>query len=196
MAVSVMSSLGSVSPGGTSLFAERPGSLDPLSQVGVEVLTDPAAPELVPPVRRPAPRSRRFEHGTRPLSPTPSRPRASRPASRPATSLWSAPARRSPRLVARPSRRGLKLTRRGQLVLLLVVAAAVYGAFGLGRANAGAEPGPAAAHQVVVQQGDSLWSIADRVAPNQDPRDVVGKLESINHLHGSSVEVGQTLQLP
>jgi hypothetical protein len=98
-------------------------------------------------------------------------------------------------LVARPSRRGLKLTRRGQLVLFLVVAAAVYGAFGLGRANAGAEPGPAA-HQVVVQQGDSLWSIANRVSPNQDPRDVVGKLESINHLHGSSVEVGQTLQLP
>jgi LysM repeat protein len=55
---------------------------------------------------------------------------------------------------------------------------------------------PAAPRSVVVQQGDSLWAIAARIAPNQDPRDVVGKLESRNHLRGSTVKVGQILQLP
>jgi hypothetical protein len=185
MAVSVMSSFDSLA----DPFA------DPLAQVGVEVLTDPAR-ESIPSSRRPAPRGRRFEHGARPLSPTPSRPRSSRPASRPATALWSAPARPGPRAVARPIRRGLRLTRRGQLVLLLVVVAAVYAGFGLGRANAGPEHSPAAAHRVVVQQGDSLWAIAARVAPNQDPRDVVGKLKSLNHLQSSAVQAGQTLQLP
>jgi hypothetical protein len=98
--------------------------------------------------------------------------------------------------VVRVGHRSLRLTRRGQAVLLLVVAASVYAAFGLGRANAGPEPVSSSAHQVVVQQGDSLWAIASRVSPNKDPRDVVGKIESLNHLRGSTVAAGQTLQLP
>jgi hypothetical protein len=163
---------------------------DPLAQLGSETLDQPAVPT---PVRRPAPRSRRFEHGSRPAS---SRPRSGRPAGRPASSLPSAPSRVFPVPVVRAGRRSLKLTRRGQVVLLLIVAASVYAAFGLGHASAGPEPAPSSAHQVVVQQGDSIWAIASRVAPNQDPRDVVGKIESLNHLHGSTVAAGQTLLLP
>jgi hypothetical protein len=202
MAVSVVSSLGSASSRDFNGFVdpfEAPLEdflVDPLAQVGAEVLNDSAARESLPSVRRPAPRSRRFEHGSRPLSPAESRPRSTRPASRPSSSLWSSPARLSPSLAPHLRRRSLRLTRRGQLVLLLVVAAAGYGVFGLGRADAGAEHAPPSAHRVVVQQGDSLWSIADRVAPNQDPRDVVGKIESLNHLRGSQVEVGQQLRLP
>jgi hypothetical protein len=44
---------------------------------------------------------------------------------------------------------------------------------------------------VVVQPGDTLWSIAHRVAPNRDPRDVVDALAKAS---GSSALVpGETL---
>ena len=44
---------------------------------------------------------------------------------------------------------------------------------------------------VVVQPGDTLWSIAHRVAPNRDPRDVV---DAIAKARGSSALVpGETL---
>ena len=168
---------------------------DPLGQIGGELLDHPPFPAAAP-VRRPAPRSRRFEHGARPGSPASSRPRSGRPAGRPASTLPSAPSRVFPVPVVRSGRRSLRLTRRGQMVLLLIVAASVYAAFGLGHASASPEPVSTSAHQTVVQQGDSLWAIASRVEPNQDPRDVVGKIESLNHLQGSTVAVGQTLQLP
>jgi hypothetical protein len=155
----------------------------------------PMPPVASPPARRASPRGRRFEHGARPLSPAPSRPRSARPANRRLATLPSSQ-RGFRAQVARSVPRKLRLTRRGQLVLVLVVIAAVYGAFGLGRAGAGAESGAVRAHQVVVQQGDSLWAIATRVLPNQDPRDVVGKIKTLNHLQGSAVEAGQTLQLP
>jgi hypothetical protein len=167
------------------------GLADPLAQVGIGLLGQSSAP-----VRRQAPRSRRFEHGTRPGSATASRPRSGRPAGRPGSSLPSAPSRVFPVPVIRTGRRRLRLTHRGQALLLLIVAAFVYAAFGLGHASASPEPVSSSVHQVVVQQGESLWAIASRVAPNQDPRDVVGKIESLNHLHGSTVAAGVTLQLP
>jgi hypothetical protein len=182
MAVSVVSVVSEVS---------ELGLADPLAQVGIELLGQPSAQ-----VRRQAPRSRRFEHGTRPGSATASRPRSGRPAGRPGSSLPSAPSRVFPVPVIRTGRRRLRLTHRGHALLLLIVAAFVYAAFGLGHASASPEPVSSSVHQVVVQQGESLWAIASRVAPNQDPRDVVGKIESLNHLHGSTVAAGETLQLP
>ena len=47
----------------------------------------------------------------------------------------------------------------------------------------------------VVQPGDSLWTIAERVSAG-DPRDAVGRIEELNHLDGSLIEAGQTLVLP
>jgi hypothetical protein len=94
-----------------------------------------------------------------------------------------------------PAGHALRLTRRGRIVALLLVAVSVYAAFGLGRASAGASPASNRAAQVVVQPGDSLWSIAVRTMPQQDPRDAVGELESINHLSTSQVSVGQRLRL-
>jgi hypothetical protein len=48
-------------------------------------------------------------------------------------------------------------------------------------------------HQVVVQPGDSLWSIAERVAPGHDPRPIVDALAGAN---GSSTLIaGQTLSV-
>lgn len=100
------------------------------------------------------------------------------------------------RVAVRPAAGRLRLTRRGRAIALLLVAAAVYAAFGLGRASAGNESLARPAQEVVVQQGDSLWSIAVRALPHSDPRDVVAQLKSRNHLSSATLVVGERLQLP
>jgi hypothetical protein len=47
---------------------------------------------------------------------------------------------------------------------------------------------------VSVQQGDSLWSIAARVAPNTDPRVEVQRLEKLNKLTGADLQPGQLIR--
>ncbi len=136
-------------------------------------------PAKVPPV---SPRARRLEH------PAPGQVRV-RPRVRRARA-------RSAAYRVHGVPRHLRLTRRGRLLLLALVAVAVYSAFGLGRASAGATRAPARTSTVVVHAGDSLWSIASREFPNSDPRDVVGELKSINHLSASDLAVGQKLRLP
>lgn len=46
-----------------------------------------------------------------------------------------------------------------------------------------------------VKPGDTLWSIARRIAPGQDPRPVVDALIANNHLQGS-LQAGQAIDLP
>jgi hypothetical protein len=46
-----------------------------------------------------------------------------------------------------------------------------------------------------VQAGDTLWSIALRVAPGRDPRPLVDQLIADNHLQGD-LQVGQAIYLP
>jgi len=48
---------------------------------------------------------------------------------------------------------------------------------------------------VTVQSGDTLWSIAQSVAPNRDPRAVVADLQSRNHLSDVALSPGQTLKV-
>jgi 4-amino-4-deoxy-L-arabinose transferase-like glycosyltransferase len=90
----------------------------------------------------------------------------------------------------------IRLTRRGRVLLLVLAAVAVYAAFGLGRASAGPEQAPPHVSAVVVEPGESLWSIAVRQFPNSDPRDVVGELKSLNHLTSADLVAGQKLRLP
>ena len=50
---------------------------------------------------------------------------------------------------------------------------------------------------VVVQEGDTVWSIAGDLAGNgQDVRIVVDAIEELNDLEGSVVVPGQVLELP
>lgn len=49
---------------------------------------------------------------------------------------------------------------------------------------------------VTVQAGDTLWSIASRIAPNSDPRDVVDELVRLNGLTSGAIQIGQQLALP
>jgi LysM repeat protein len=46
-----------------------------------------------------------------------------------------------------------------------------------------------------VQPGDTLWSIASRLAPTRDPRAEVLDLQKINHLSGVDVFPGQVLHV-
>jgi hypothetical protein len=93
----------------------------------------------------------------------------------------------------------LRLTRRGRAVLLVVTALVLFLAVSLGRTGSQAatvtESGPGL-QQTTVQSGDPLWSIAQRIAPDNDPREVMAQLRRINHLHGSSLQAGQQLLLP
>jgi nucleoid-associated protein YgaU len=49
---------------------------------------------------------------------------------------------------------------------------------------------------VVVQSGDTLWSIASEHYPGDDVRSRVQDIEAANGLHGPQIEVGQSLKLP
>jgi LysM repeat protein len=91
----------------------------------------------------------------------------------------------------------VRLTRRGQLVLLalLVVLTGLVGvlvAASTGEAAAPAGPAPA----VVVQPGDTLWSIAARYAPGPDPFGTIERIRQLNGLDGYTVHAGQKLVLP
>jgi LysM repeat protein len=96
----------------------------------------------------------------------------------------------------------LRLTRRGRAVLVLLLAGLLLAAFSTGRSatqaadvagGAGAATPPA---QVVVQPGESLWSLAERVAPQNDPRQVIAQIQRLNDLDGSGIQAGQLLLLP
>jgi LysM repeat protein len=47
----------------------------------------------------------------------------------------------------------------------------------------------------VVVSGDTLWSIAQQVAPGQDPRPVVDGMIEVNDLNGG-LQAGQELVVP
>jgi hypothetical protein len=96
----------------------------------------------------------------------------------------------------------IRLTRRGVLVLSFAVAvlglALVWlAAFSAPAAAPGSASGAAGAgREVTVRAGDTLWSIATRVAPSRDPRVEVAALQRVNGLRGSDVAPGQILRLP
>ena len=91
-----------------------------------------------------------------------------------------------------------RLTRRGRVLLLTALVAVLFGAFSLGRSvsEAAAPTAQPAEHVVTVEQGDSLWTLARRVAPDHDPRDVVAQIRELNDLSSSGLVPGQQLVLP
>lgn len=97
----------------------------------------------------------------------------------------------------RPVKRRSVVLRRRRVAALVFTVAALFGAvravaaFGAGPAS-GTERRPAV-H--VVQPGDTVWSIAQQLAPDNDTRSVVRRILKLN---GGSAElqVGQRLVLP
>ena len=107
----------------------------------------------------------------------------------------------------RPVRTRVRLTRRGRIVVaalitagVLLVAALAWLA-GTARAVAAGSGSPPSAvyhslRSVVVQPGESLWTIATQADPAGDPRSVMQEIIDLNALHGTSVQPGQRLWLP
>ena len=96
---------------------------------------------------------------------------------------------------------GLRLTRRGRALLVLVLAAVLLAAFSLGRTGPQAvdvhgSAGAAAPTSTTVQPGDSLWTVAQRIAPEHDTREVVAQIQRLNDLDSATLLVGQLLLLP
>jgi nucleoid-associated protein YgaU len=48
----------------------------------------------------------------------------------------------------------------------------------------------------VVRDGDTLWSIASRLVPGEDPRPVVDAIAAINGVDAGALVPGQTLVIP
>ncbi|TFV57738.1 UNVERIFIED_ORG: LysM peptidoglycan-binding domain-containing protein, partial [Bacillus sp. AZ43] len=93
----------------------------------------------------------------------------------------------------------LRLTRRARrlvVVLGLAVAVAVGSWLGSSLGGDGAELRLAGESSVVVQPGDTLWSIAASVGGDGDVRDVIDEIQSLNGLAGADLIPGQTLLLP
>lgn len=80
--------------------------------------------------------------------------------------------------------------------LRLAGAAGVVAAASLALALVVHGSAPAAPSSVVVQQGDTLWSIAASHYPADDVRARVDDIEQANGLQSPVIRVGQTLQLP
>lgn len=102
-------------------------------------------------------------------------------------------------VTTRASAPALRLTRRGHLVLFLVSCLVLLGVIIVsgGVADAAVVPTtrPATA-MVTVDQGDSLWSIARRIAPDEDPRGVVMRIRDLNGLSATGLMPGQRLVVP
>jgi LysM repeat protein len=105
----------------------------------------------------------------------------------------------SSRPVAASPKSKLRMTKRGRAVLLtlistpLVIAAL---AFGL---NSGAATGTSTStplSKITVVGGETLWGVANQVAPKADPRDVIAAIESVNQLTSPDIRPGQQLSIP
>jgi hypothetical protein len=121
---------------------------------------------------------------------------------RPAHASTARPSRPARASTARPSR-PLRLTRRGRAVLFLAASSLLAGVVigsgqwaGASDASGSAASGGPATAVVVVQPGESLWSIAQAVAPGADPRETVLRLRELNGMADAVVVPGQSLVVP
>lgn len=94
--------------------------------------------------------------------------------------------------------RSFKLSRRGKQVrtaILLAIIITGANAF-ISTANATDTSANVSYQYVTVHSGESLWAIAEKYAPNTDPRDFIAEVVSLNQLKTSAVEPGQRIALP
>lgn len=99
----------------------------------------------------------------------------------------------------------LRLTRRGRIVLfglpMMVLAAVlltVLGFFNSPATAADTHEALATTETVTytVAPGDTVWKIADVMAGDDDPRDLVQGIMELNGLESSTIHVGQQLHVP
>lgn len=90
---------------------------------------------------------------------------------------------------------GLRMTRRGRLVVLAVALLVVL-LPGAWRAMATAQVEGPTTVAVEVQPGDTLWGIAAAMDPGADPRALIAEIRELNGLTQSGLVPGQVLVVP
>ena len=96
---------------------------------------------------------------------------------------------------------GIRLNRRGRLARTFVVLslAIVLGSVVSAKAGAGTDAAPAVAGSfitVTVAPGDTVWSLATRLAGGGDVRALVSEIIEVNSLDSVDVATGQKLRIP
>jgi hypothetical protein len=92
---------------------------------------------------------------------------------------------------------GGHLTTRGRrLVALLALVPLVAAMVLTGSHQASATGTSPTSRQIVVHAGESLWDIAVRVAPNEDPRKTMWDIQKLNNMTTSRLDSGQALRVP
>lgn len=111
-----------------------------------------------------------------------------------ATSVMSARATRATGAAGQ-----LRLTRRGRLVVTLVLTAMIVAAFVVlgGASVATRDAGtPEQVRVIEVEQGQTLWGIASEASGSGDVREMVYRIRELNSLPDSSLVEGQELAVP
>ena len=108
----------------------------------------------------------------------------------PASARARSSAARAPRGGPRQARRWRRVVRNAVLAGFVLVAV------GLAAARSVEGSAPPAQQTVVVQRGDTVWSLASRHYPDSDPRTRVDQIERLNHLDGPVLRPGERIQLP
>lgn len=93
---------------------------------------------------------------------------------------------------------GLRLTRRGRAVLVLLAMLLVAPMVTWGATAVASSPGePTEVRVHAVQPGETLWGFAQEVAePGEDVRQAVARLQDLNEMSSATVRVGELLLLP
>jgi LysM domain len=138
-------------------------------------------------------------------------PRTTRPLMVSGTVLARPPAGVSGPVSARPrarvSRAPVRLTRRGRVVVTalvvtgltiaaLLVSLLVVPGGAQATSHGQARAGYAGMHRIVVQSGQTLWSIASAAEPTADVRLVVQEIMTANALTSATISAGQLLWVP
>lgn len=93
----------------------------------------------------------------------------------------------------------LRLTARGRAVLVAlvaipVVAIALFVGLNAGGATATSQSTPLTT--ITVTPGETLWQVAEKIAPGADPRDVIADIMQVNQLDTASIAAGEQLRVP
>jgi LysM domain-containing protein len=122
------------------------------------------------------------------------------------TAAMTAPAMMAPAMTAqapRPVLRAprLRLTRRGRAVVTtlvsgLIVSLALALVLNGPMATANSDLSTGTFSYVTVEAGQSLWHLAESIAPGADPRDVIHEIVRLNQLQSSVVHPGDRLAIP
>ena len=98
----------------------------------------------------------------------------------------------------------LTLTNRGRTVIMvsaLIVAtssfAATFSAFtGAAASTSSISAAPVVAEQIIVQPGESYWSIARAIAPGRSTQDVIDQIHQLNPFAGPTLQAGTKILVP